>query len=235
VLLLFWRSPPATTGVTAVVGRPRTALVATRAARQTVSQRGSFRLTATIARGAGSSLVILSVGRGAPTARRGATVPTAVWGRAAALVATRATELQFASVIADMSDGGWTNELGSNVNLYASLDETVASDADYIRSSLSPLVADEVTLKLGSLNYPLATTDHTLRYRYRKDATGGETINLTVTLYLADGVTVITARTHADIDAVTDAVLTLTEAEAGAIPPSDYAAGLVLGLKAVVA
>lgn len=88
---------------------------------------------------------------------------------------------------ADDTDGGWTNESDSNVNLYQSIDENPASDADYIKSSADP-VNDEVIVGLGN---PATTPDltagnePTIRYRFYKTGTG--TINLTFTLYEGTG------------------------------------------------
>lgn len=146
----------------------------------------------------------------------------------------QAIELSYALTIADLSDGSWTNQVGSNVNLYDSIDEGSPSDADYIQSSLSPAVPDEVKLRFGPLFDPNVNSNHTLRYRYRKDVSGTpDRIDLTVRLYRADGVTLIAQQTHTDIDALTDGILTLSAAEASSIPGGDYFTGLVLGLSAV--
>jgi hypothetical protein len=58
---------------------------------------------------------------------------------------------QFARPDADVTDGGWTNEVGSNVNLFASVDEAVASDADLIQSGDSPATGDMVELNLSDI------------------------------------------------------------------------------------
>lgn len=141
--------------------------------------------------------------------------------------------LQFAVPATDHTDGSWTNEAASAVNLYASIDEATASDSDYIQSSVSPAAVDEVKLTLEPLAEPTETTDHVLRYRYKKSATGGDQINLTVRLYAADGSTIIASATHTAIDAVTDGELTLSGAEAAAIPSADYGTGLVVGFRAI--
>ena len=39
---------------------------------------------------------------------------------------------QFARPDADISDGNWVNQAGNNTNLFASIDESVAADGDYI-------------------------------------------------------------------------------------------------------
>ena len=39
----------------------------------------------------------------------------------------------------DLADGTWLNELGTNTNLYASIDEgVVPNDADYVESATAP-------------------------------------------------------------------------------------------------
>jgi hypothetical protein len=52
---------------------------------------------------------------------------------------------------ADVTDGSWLNELGTNTNLFASIDESAANDSDYIQSSLSPSTADVVEINLSDI------------------------------------------------------------------------------------
>jgi hypothetical protein len=54
---------------------------------------------------------------------------------------------------ADITDGAWTNEAGSNANLFASVDESTANDADYIQSSDKP-TNDVVELKMPTIPTP---------------------------------------------------------------------------------
>lgn len=49
---------------------------------------------------------------------------------------------------ADATDGGWLNEASSNVNLYASVDDSPTDDATWIQSPLSAS-PDECKLQLG--------------------------------------------------------------------------------------
>ena len=72
---------------------------------------------------------------------------------------------QFARPSADVSDGNWLNESSSNTNLYASIDEVTASDADYIRSGTAP-TNDTCTVSLGTIATPDAGTV-TIRIRGR--------------------------------------------------------------------
>src|SRR5215204_2014546 len=65
---------------------------------------------------------------------------------------------------ADAVDGNWTNQAGSNVALYDSLDETVASDTDYIQSPTNP-INEVCKIALGDPSGALAEP-FVLRYRY---------------------------------------------------------------------
>lgn len=124
---------------------------------------------------------------------------------------------QFARPDADVTDGSWTNQAGSNVNLYQSVDEVSPDDADYIQSSEAPS-SDTCEISLETLTDPVTSSGHIVRYRYRKS--GGATINLTVSLRQGAS-TEIAAWTHNGIG--TDwlnAEQTLSGGQADAI--SDY-------------
>jgi hypothetical protein len=103
---------------------------------------------------------------------------------------------QFAVAISDSSIGNWTTEANSSSNLYASIDETVPDNTDYIRSGLVPS-SDVAVFALTSLSTPLSGPQY-LRYRYGKDVAGGQ-VNLTVEL-LESGVSIQTW-THTNIAA----------------------------------
>ena len=132
-----------------------------------------------------------------------------------------AFRVQYLRPTTDISDGGWlTNSGGSD--LRAAIDEVSASDADYITSSSSPTSADIAEIKLSTGANPNTSDDgalHHIRYRYKKDSSGGDTINLTVRLVQAS--TVIASWTHTNIsDSYVTVDQTLTDAEANAI--TDY-------------
>lgn len=133
--------------------------------------------------------------------------------------------------VSDVLAGSWTPSSGTS--LFGVIDEATVNDLDYIQSSASPVTADECKVRLQGGTDPAIGTGHVVRYRYKKNATGGDQINLTVTLYAADGSTVIASWTHTNIDAITEADQTLTTTQADSIPSADYATGLVLGFKAV--
>lgn len=94
---------------------------------------------------------------------------------------------------ADDTDGGWTNELDSNVNLFASIDEVSVDDADYIKSESDP-VSDTVKIKLETIVSAVAEP-FIVRYRYKKSGTA--TIDLTARLI--QGTTNIAEWAHTDI------------------------------------
>jgi hypothetical protein len=106
----------------------------------------------------------------------------------------------------DSSVGAWTTDSGGGANLFQKVDEQNFDDTDYIRSELTPSnSAYELTLPT-----PLDPTGrkHIVDYRYRKDATSGEQIDLTV--QLRQGTTVIASLVHTNID--TDTALSATPA-----------------------
>lgn len=120
--------------------------------------------------------------------------------------------------ISDITDGSWLNELSTNTNLFASIDETVASDTDYIISpTLSSGFSDTCEVGLTALTDPVSSSSHTVAYRYRAQGVG--TMNLTVRLM--QGVTIIASWTHTSVStSYAVATQTLSGAEADAI--TDY-------------
>lgn len=129
--------------------------------------------------------------------------------------------LAYARPAADVTDGGWTNESGSNVDLYASIDETSPGDSDYIRSSLQGQGgSDTAEVALGPLTDPAGNTNHRVSYRYGK-ALGDGVGRVDLTVQLVQGTTVIASWTHLDIaTGLTTAQQTLGAGQADAI--TDY-------------
>jgi hypothetical protein len=129
---------------------------------------------------------------------------------------------QIARPEADILSAGFTNAADETQDLYASIDEPVIDDSDYISSPTAP--ADAVSVfRLSDLADPLSPTDHLLRYRYSSSDVGGAQVDLTVqvrqgyTSEAAQGV-LVAERTHADIsDEVTYEQGTLTADEADLI------------------
>lgn len=130
---------------------------------------------------------------------------------------------QFLSPSADSVDGAWTDNAAGTA-LAAAIDETTASDGDYIQSENSPNNSG-CRVKVAAGSDPGISTGHVIRWRCRRDS-ALETINMTVNLYQGGGDslglgTLIASRTRND---VSDAFVTyselLTPTEANAI--TDY-------------
>lgn len=81
------------------------------------------------------------------------------------LLAGIAVVYQAVAPIADVTDGTWLNESSSNVNLYASIDETVANDADYIQSVSAPAADTTEQLLAGAGTPGVGTVSLTIRHR----------------------------------------------------------------------
>lgn len=82
-------------------------------------------------------------------------------------VPSAAPTVQYARPDADVTDGSWTNELGNATDLYASIDESAASDSDYIQSSVNPS-SDLAEVGLGNVGTPTVDTAHYVRYRIQR-------------------------------------------------------------------
>ncbi len=118
---------------------------------------------------------------------------------------------------ADDTDGTWTNESDSASNLYQSIDETVASDTDYIKSVHLP---DHDICKIR-LSDPsgMVMRPATVHYRFKKRGETTQQINLDVSLL--QGSTEIAAWTETDIStSYVDGSQTLTLAQFNSI--SDF-------------
>ena len=120
----------------------------------------------------------------------------------------------------DSSVGTWTTQADGTTSLYATIDETSASDTDYIKSVYNPSSAAYVATLGTPTNTPASDTGHVIKYRYKKEVTGsGKTIDLVVTL--KQGVTTIKSWTHSGISTSwVTTTQTLTEGEAANI--TDY-------------
>lgn len=117
---------------------------------------------------------------------------------------------QFARPVSDVSAGGWVASGGGS--LYAAIDETPASDADYI----STTNASVCEVALGTLTDPTSGTGHIVRYRLSADS--GQVI-----VRLRQGTTTIASWTHSSPPtSLTLYEQTLAGAEADAI--TDYTA-----------
>jgi hypothetical protein len=139
-----------------------------------------------------------------------------LWARLNAAIRTQII-LQVARPSADHTDGNWTDAVGNNTALYASIDEAVTDDGDYIQSEIG-VETDICRVKLGSLSDPSSSTDHTVTYRAQ--SVGDGAVNLTVRL-IQGASTVIASWVHTDLSFVlTTYTQTLSGAEADSI--TDY-------------
>jgi hypothetical protein len=135
---------------------------------------------------------------------------------------------QFARPSTDTTVDNWIEDgTGDNAILWDEIDEAVADDTDFIRTVQVP-TSDVYVTKLTALTDPLQSTGHIVRYRYRKDADLGATIDLTVQLrqgYTNEGAqgTLIHSEVISNIPGTgwTAGSFTLSGAEADAI--TDYA------------
>ena len=125
----------------------------------------------------------------------------------------------------DTTLDNWQEDDGTTVAIWDQIDEATADDVDFIRTVLTP-TSDVYVTKLTTLVDPLSSTGHVLRYRYGKDAAGGEQIDLIVQLrqgYVSEVSqgTLIRGDTYTNIGvAWIAAAITLSAAEADAI--TDY-------------
>ena len=118
---------------------------------------------------------------------------------------------------ADQTVGNWTDEGGATSNLYQSIDEVTASDADYVESEANP----DQSAYLVSLSNPGGTVDTAspvlIKYRYEKE--GNSTVDLTVEL-VENATTPVTraSASHTNIGAtVTQGTITMSTAEKSAV------------------
>jgi hypothetical protein len=126
---------------------------------------------------------------------------------------------QFARPSADTVRTGWTDEAGGTTDIYTGIDETVAEDTEYIKTPTPPGTNEFETL-LTSVTDPVSSSNHVMRWRRRKQPSGGAQINMTVRLL--QGTTQITSQSDTNLPtSFTDTSYTLSGAEADAI--SDYA------------
>lgn len=148
----------------------------------------------------------------------GASTAAAVGSAAGVGSAAAVSGVFSVSPIADVSDGTWTDQDGGT-SLYAAIDETTASDTDYIKSAnISSGNTDVCEVLLDAMNAPSVDTNHSIVYRYR--AQGTATMNLIVALRQG-GSTQIASVTHNGVgSSYVDGELSLSEAEAAAI--TDY-------------
>lgn len=135
---------------------------------------------------------------------------------------------QFARPDADTTLGNFQDQAGGTTNIFGSIDEASANDADYIRSPTSP--ASEVYVcRLSDVTDPVSSSGHTMRMRTSTDLDAQEVLDFTQQLrqgYVNEGSpgTLIASQSRAGVSssAWTTSSYTLSGAEADAI--TDYTA-----------
>jgi hypothetical protein len=178
-------------------------------------------------------VLVRASGRLAPDAIHQAAAVVALRVRGTGASTATALQFQVSAPVADLADGSWTTQLGSAVDLYASIDEQIPDGADYIQSSLSPLVVDQCRVLLAPLDDPGTTGNHTLRVMFKKDDLAGDRIDLTVTLYAHDGTTAIAVGAEPNIQDVVTVEVSILPTQAALLTPADYEQGLILEFSAV--
>ena len=126
---------------------------------------------------------------------------------------------QFARPAIDISDGGWTDNAGAT-DLATAIDESIASDSDYIQSA-SGVATDEAEIGLSAVEAPdpASLDPYVCRYRIFADTAD---FRYDVLVELVQGATVIASWQHEDVSTTpTTYEQTLSGAEADAI--TDYA------------
>ena len=118
---------------------------------------------------------------------------------------------------ADQTVGNWTDEGGATSNLFQSIDEVTASDADYVQSEANP-DQSAYLVRLSDPGGTVATgSPITIKYRYEKE--GNSSVDLTVEL-VENATTPVTraSTTHTGIGStVTQGTITMSTAEKSAV------------------
>ncbi len=133
---------------------------------------------------------------------------------------------QFGRPSVDTTRDNWTEDDGTTTDIFDQIDESVADDADYIKTQLTP-TDDVYVTKLTTLEDPISSSGHIVRFRYRKDAAGGDSLDLLTELrqgYTNEGAqgTLIASQNNTDISGAgwVDGTFTLSGGEADSI--TDY-------------
>jgi hypothetical protein len=124
----------------------------------------------------------------------------------------------FARPSADISRGSWTTQSGGTANLFATLDEEAADDADYVISAINANSTYEC--RLSSVAPAIIPRAHLIALRGRKDQSSGNTKGVTVEL--VQGTTTIGTLPFPDLPfAVTQQNVSIPKSMASQI--TDYA------------
>lgn len=134
---------------------------------------------------------------------------------------------QFARPDADTAIGNFQDEGGGTTTIFDGIDEVSPSDADFIRSPVSPS-AEVYVCRLSDVVDPVSSASHVMRMRTSCDQDGQETLDFTCQLrqgYVNEGspgtLIATMSRTGVSTTTWTDTEYTLSSGEADAI--TDYA------------
>tara|TARA_R110002096_G_scaffold121433_9_gene262911 strand:- start:2264 stop:2854 length:591 start_codon:yes stop_codon:yes gene_type:complete len=126
---------------------------------------------------------------------------------------------QYARPDSDVSTGSWAASTGTD--FFALIDETPASDADYISSTdwdgVSP---DSLTVGLSNVSDPSNAIRHIVTYRAKGTVGSGFTVPTLTVVLLQTGTTIATSVNSSLSGTYTNYTFTLSEAEANSI--TDY-------------
>ena len=114
-----------------------------------------------------------------------------------------ADALQYGRPNSDISKGLWTDTLGGNGNglLYDEINEVTQNNTNYANSRNlgTGATSDTWVVGLSSVNDPLVSNNHMVKYAYQKSSSAGSTLRLVVTLL--QGTTPIATWTHNSVSA----------------------------------
>jgi hypothetical protein len=124
---------------------------------------------------------------------------------------------QFARPDADVSTGNWSASSGSS--LYAMIDESSASDSDYISVTDSDGSAEACTVGLSSVTDPDDTSSHSVVVRAYTDSFYS---SVTLNVALKAGSTTIKSQNFTPSTSFSNFTMSLSSSEAGSIGSSGY-------------
>jgi hypothetical protein len=88
---------------------------------------------------------------------------------------------QFGRPSTDTTRDNWEEDDGTTTDIFDQIDEASFDDADFIRTVLTP-TSDVYVTKLTTIEDPVSSSGHTVRFRAAKSSAGGDQIDLTVQL-----------------------------------------------------
>lgn len=135
---------------------------------------------------------------------------------------------QFARPDLDTLISNFQDQAGGVTNIYLTIDEVTASDADYVRSPAAP-VNEVYVSRLSDVTDPVSSAGHIMRMRTATDLAAQQSLDFTQQLrqgYVSEASlgTLIATQTRTGVTSTTftDSAYTLSAAEADAI--TDYTA-----------